>query len=82
MNLIDDVARLQQRLADAERQRSRAEGAYATAKAIVEQARADLRRDFGVDTVEEAEELMRQMRQEITDLIVDINAELDRIGVA
>jgi hypothetical protein len=82
MNLMNDVAKLQQRLADAERQRSRAEGAYITAQAIVEQARTELRRDFGVDTVEEAEALMTTLQQEIADLVAQINTELDRIGVA
>jgi uncharacterized protein involved in exopolysaccharide biosynthesis len=82
MNVMDEVAKLQQRLADAQRQRARAEGAYTTAKAIMEQARADLKRDFGVDSVGEAEELMDTMRQEIADLVAEISAELDRIGIA
>jgi hypothetical protein len=81
-HLMDDVARLQQRLADAERQRSRAEGAYTTAKAIADIARADLLRDFGVETVEEAEQLMQQLHREIAEVITELNADLDKIGIA
>jgi uncharacterized protein involved in exopolysaccharide biosynthesis len=82
MTLMDDVAALQKRLADAQRERARAEGAYATAQAIAEQARAELKRDFEVDTIEDAEALMATYRQELALLVQQITTELDRIGVA
>lgn len=82
MTLMDDVAKLQQRLADAQRERARAEGAYATAQAIAEQARAELKRDFEVDTVADAETLLQTMREELALLVSQLTEELDRIGVA
>lgn len=82
MTLMDDVAKLQQRLADAQRERARAEGAYATAQAIAEQARAELKRDFEVDTVADAETLLETLREELALLVSQLTEELDRIGVA
>lgn len=82
MTLMEEVSKLQQRLAAAQRERARAEGAFETAKAIAAAARDELQRDFGVDTVEDAEQLMQRLRRELTELVEAINTELDRIGVA
>lgn len=81
MTLAEDVAALQQRLADAERQRARAEGARDSAKAAYDNARAELKRDFGVESVDEAGALLAQLRDELAVIVADLSAKLDEIGV-
>lgn len=82
MTLMEEVSKLQQRLATAQRERNRAEGAYETAKAVAESARAELKQDFGVDTVEDANELLGDLKSQLQKIIADLNEALDRIGVA
>lgn len=81
MTLAEDVAALQDRLRDAERQRVRAEGARDSAKSAYESARADLKREFGVETVEEASALLTRLREELAGIVADLSAKLDEIGV-
>lgn len=82
MSLTAEINTLQTRLANAERERSRAEGAFESARAAADNALAELKRDFQVDTTEDAEALLETMRTELAALIEKITAELDRIGVA
>lgn len=81
MTLAEDVATLQQRLADAERQRARAEGARDSAQASYQAARDELKKNFGVDTAEEAGALLATLRDELAVIVADLSAKLDEIGV-
>lgn len=81
MTLAEDVAALQTRLADAERQRARAEGARDSAKAAFVAAREELARQFGVNTVEEAADLLDQMRADLSAVVADMTTKLDQIGL-
>lgn len=82
MALADDVTALQARLAAAQRERNRAEGARDTAKSVAEAARDELQRDYGVTTVAEGEALLSQLRDELEDLAKTIASKLDEIGVS
>lgn len=82
MTLMEEVSRLQQRLAAAQREHNRAEGAYATAREIADRARAELKRDFGVDDLEKANLLLDDLKGQLAKIVTDLTAELDRIGVA
>lgn len=81
MTLAEDVAALQQRLTDAERHRVRAEGARDSAQASYEAARAELKKNFGVETVEDAAALLGKLREELAVIVADMSAKLDEIGV-
>ena len=81
MTLAEDVAALQQRLADAERQRMRAEGARDSAQASYQAARDELKKTFGVETVEEAGALLTTLREELAGIVAELSAKLDEIGV-
>jgi hypothetical protein len=81
MTLAEDVAALQDRLRAAERERVRAEGARDSAQAAYDNAREELKREFGVDTVEEAGALLTQLRDELAVTVADLSAKLDEIGV-
>lgn len=81
MNLTGDVVALQTKLAAAQRDAARAEGVRDAAKAAAEAARAELLRDFEVDTVADAEKLLETYRQELAATVNKINAALDRTGV-
>lgn len=81
MTLAEDVAALQDKLRDAERQRVRAEGARDAAKSAYDTARADLKRDFGVETVEEASALLTHLREDLAGIVADLSVKLDQIGV-
>lgn len=81
MTLAEDVVALQQRLANAQREHSRAEGARDAAQAAYDSANAELRRDYGVSTVEEAAVRLAELRRELEATIADISAKLDQIGI-
>jgi hypothetical protein len=81
MSLADDVTNLQERIAEAQRQRARAEGTRDAAANALDNAMAELRDQFGVTTVEDAEVLQGRLRLELEHLIHQINTKLDQIGV-
>jgi hypothetical protein len=81
MTLAEDVVTLQNRLAAAQREASRAEGAHDAAKLAAENARNDLLNDFNVDSVDAAEALLDELRTDLEHIVEQISAALDRIGV-
>jgi hypothetical protein len=81
MTLMEDVAALQARIEKGRRDRARAEGARDAAQAAADNARAELKRDFDVDTVEQAEELLIHLRNELAELTAEMDAHLGEIGV-
>jgi hypothetical protein len=81
MTLAEDVATLQERLRAAERERVRAEGARDSAKAAYDAAREELKKQFGVETVEEATALLVQFKSELGSIVEDLSVKLDEIGV-
>jgi hypothetical protein len=81
MTIAEDIAALQQRLRAAERERVRAEGARDAALASRANAQAELKKQFGVDTVEDASALHQQLKQELAGIVSDLSAKLDEIGV-
>lgn len=81
MTLAEDVTAIQSRLADAERTRARAEGQRDAAQSALDNARDELKRDFGVDSAEAAERLLTELRAELVDIVALISAKLDEIGV-
>lgn len=78
----DDLNALQKRLEAARLERTRAEGAEEHARQVAQAAKDDLKREFDVDTTEQAEELLGQLRTQLTSQIAKIAAQLDEIGVA
>lgn len=80
MTLMDDVATLQARVADAHRAQARAAGALDNAKATLDAAREDLKRDFGVTTVEQATALLAELTAELQNLADQVAAQLDQTG--
>lgn len=81
MSLKDDIVALQARVTAAQRDRARAEGARDAAKAAADNAREELLRDFGVESVEDAEKTLFLLREQLTQLTAEISAKLDQIGV-
>lgn len=81
MTLMEEVAALQDRLTDAQRARARAEGARDTAQAAADAARQELNRDFGVETIEQAETMLAELRDELAGIADQIRDRLDQIGV-
>lgn len=81
MTLAEDVAAIQERLRTAERDRVRAEGARDSAKAAYDSAREELKKQFGVETAEDANALLVQLKSELGSLVEDLSAKLDEIGV-
>lgn len=81
MSLESTVADIQARVTAAHRDRVRAEAARDAALTAAEQARADLKRDFGVTTVQEAEDLVETLRAELAEIVTGINTALDQAGV-
>lgn len=81
MTLMEQVADLQNRISAAQRERARAEGARDAAQAAAETARAELHRDFGVSTVEEANTLLTQLRADLEATTAEVAAALDKIGL-
>ncbi len=81
MSTPDDITKLHDRLAEARRHRDRAEGVRDSAQAAVDRARKELADDFACDNVEQAEKLLAAMTDDLNELVADINAQLDRIGL-
>lgn len=81
MTLMEDVATLQARIEKGRRDRARAEGARDAAQAAADNARAELKRDFDVDDIEQAEELLIHLRGELAELTAEMDAHLGEIGV-
>lgn len=75
-----DVTALQVRLDKARRDRDRALGAYESAKAVADAARDDLRGEFGVSTVEEADHLADHLQDTLDELTEQLTGLLDQIG--
>lgn len=81
MTLMEQVADLQDRIATAQRERARAEGARDAAQAAAETARAELKRDFDVTTVDDAKRLLMTLRTELETATAEVVAALDEIGL-
>lgn len=75
-----DVTALQNRLIAARRDRDRAQGALESAKQVAQAARAELQEQFGVSTVEEAEQLAGQLQETLDQQIERLSDLLDQIG--
>lgn len=82
MTLHDDINTLHKRMEAAQLERTRAEGAQEHARRVAETAKEELKREFGVDTIATAEQLLEQMRAQLADQIAHIIAQLDEIGEA
>lgn len=82
MKSLEQISTLQDRIADAQRQRARAEGARAVAQADLDATMDDLRREYQVTDLEAATLLLEQMRAELDQIAADITTTLDEIGVA
>lgn len=81
MTLMEQVSALQERLAEAQRDRARAEGARDSALKAARDARAELNQQFGVDSLDEAENLLTDLRSELERIVAELTAKLDQIGV-
>lgn len=81
MTLAEQVVDLQTRIATAQRDRARAEGARDVALAAADTARAELKNTFGVTTVDEAHRLLTSLRTELETVTAEITAALDEIGL-
>lgn len=80
MTILEEITAIQERIAQAERDLVRAEGARDAAMAARDRAAEELKRDFGVTTVEEGEELLERLRTQLTRSAEQISAQLDEIG--
>ncbi len=81
MTLAKEVTDLQTRLAEAQRAHARAEGTREAAQATLDNAYKELKTTFGVDSEEEAEEMLEGLYAELQMAIGELAAALDRIGV-
>jgi Tfp pilus assembly protein PilX len=75
-----NVTALQARLTAARRDRDRALGAYESAVQVADAARADLEREFGVSTIEEAESMVAHLQDTLDEQMEHLAAVLDQIG--
>lgn len=80
MTVPQEIADLQARITAAQREHSRAEGARDAAQAAVTHAEKELERDFGVTTVEAAQDLLAKLRAELDTITAALNTQLDQIG--
>lgn len=76
-----DVNDLERRLTLAHRAKARADGAREAAEASAATIRAEMKRDFGVDTVEDAEKLLAQWQTRLDELTKHITDKLDEMGL-
>lgn len=81
MTLMEDVARLQDRLAEAKDARARAQGARESAQASLERTLAELAHDFDVHDAAEGQRKLAELRDDLEKLASELNAKLDEIGV-
>jgi len=81
MTLMEEVAALQDRVAEAQRSRARAEGARESAQASLHRALVELEQEFGVTSPEEAQELLSELKDELERTTAQITRKLDEIGV-
>jgi hypothetical protein len=81
MTLMEDVAALQDRVAEAQRSKARAEGVRDSAQVAYDKARQELADDFGVHSLQAAEDLLADLRAQLADLVQQISGKLDEIGI-
>lgn len=72
---------IRNRIAAAQRHRSRAEMERDTAQAAADKARAQLQSEFGVSTALDARNVLRGLENDLEGALVELNAKLDDIGV-
>lgn len=82
MSLESEVADLQNRISAADRERIRAEAARDAAVDAAQRARDELKREFGVDTLAEANELLEGLRAELGLIVGKVTAALDKAGIS
>ncbi len=80
MNIQEQVADIQARMDAAQRERLRAEGSRDAAKAAAEKAAADLDRDFGITTAEQAQAMLDTLRAELMEIVEQLRQALDEAG--
>lgn len=81
MTLMEDVVALQARIDKGRRDRARAEGARDAAQAAADNAYAQLKHDFDVDSIEQAEQLLIRLREQLAELTAQMDQKLTEIGV-
>lgn len=79
-SLDAEVSQIKARHAAATRARARAEQQEIAARATADAARAQLREQFGVDTVAEANALLAQLDTRQQELITALRTALDEAG--
>lgn len=82
MSLESEVADLQNRISAADRERIRAEAARDAAVDAAQRARDELKREFGVDSLAEANELLEGLRAELGLIVGKVTAALDKAGIS
>lgn len=80
-DLDTQVRTIKDRLAAAQRARVRAEAERDSATAAVEAAHAQLKTEFGVDTVDDAKARLAALEHELAAETAALAAELDQMGV-
>jgi uncharacterized protein (DUF3084 family) len=81
MTIMEDVAALKGRVEQAQRNKARAEGARDSAQTALDKARQELADDFGVRTMDDADRLLSELRDDLARMIAEISAKLDQIGI-
>lgn len=77
---INEIKDLQKRVEQAERERARAEGTRDAAQNALDNAFRELKDDFGVDTLPEAEELLESLHADLQMAINKLTGQLAKIG--
>lgn len=77
---MNEIHELQKRLERAQREHARAEGTRDAAQAALDNARRELKEEFGFDTVAEAEDLLETLAAELQTAISRLTGQLDEIG--
>lgn len=80
MEIEQEISELKVRLDQATRARSRAEFEKDAARASAEKAKQTLRDDFGVESVEEARDLLGRLREDLQGQVSRIKATLDGLS--
>jgi hypothetical protein len=80
LSIEDRVQNIKTKVANAQREQIRAEQVYDSAKASAEKIRDKLKAEFGVETAEEAKQMLATLKAKLEDSLNQAQRGLDEIG--
>lgn len=81
MTIAEQISEVQARIATAQRERTRAEASKIAAQTNLERIQAELRDEFGITTVAEAEARLSQLSAQLAESLQAISLKLDKMGL-